>query len=202
MHLAFLGRIDGHDGAALELVRLCFESLGLGRVIYVGGDDALHRIATRYLRTASTPKADPASAESFWRRSLRCVSAQPPAIHQFVIQERRLASWLRVERAGEAETSPEGEVVAEHRRISVRVRLTEAPDDRVRAPGNLVVLGGKCPPSLPQATTPPWRIAPGTLGEAGLVILRSEDAGTEVVNVEMLNRRGQRQRHCRLHLPN
>lgn len=194
VQLAFLGKIGEHAAAALELVSFCFEELAVSRVIYVGGDDA----AERALASASgRPAGVDLTSGGFWHRSLDALHASPSELATFIAKEQRLLSLLRLETVEhdlEPFTSP---VVANCGSYKVRASLV----DNTPAPSTneLLVLGSNHGAHLPGAEEA-LRFAPGSLAEAGLLVLSFSSEPRPTIEARLHDRHHACQRSCRLHL--
>lgn len=199
MQLAFLGRIEGHEEAALELANFCFETLDVNRVIYVGGDDGLDRVVAARFSRFEPPldRIRDFGARAFWQRTIPFVDAAPHTVRAFVGQEQRLLSLMRLETI--AENTADMPLITTWQRFNVCAKITS---DVSAAPSanDILVLGGDRSPQLPKTRQSPIALAPGSLSEAGLLILRLGTEPTVTLDVELLDRHAQRQDHYHLHL--
>lgn len=198
MQLAFLGRIEEHEEAALELANFCFETLDVNRVIYVGGDDGLDRVVAARFSQLEPPldRIRDFGSGAFWTRTLPCLEAAPHALRGFVAQEQRLLSLMRLETL--AENTPNVPLIATWQRFRICAKLTSAALENKAE--NIVVLGAEHRAHLPRTQQTPITLAPGPLSEAGLLVLRLGTEPTVTLDVELLNRHAQRQDHYHLHL--
>jgi hypothetical protein len=197
VQLAFLGKIGEHTSAALDLVSYCVDTLNVNRVIYVGADDAIERALGRGERRDTPPPFD-LSRRAFWERSLRVVDAAPAAVSEFVVEEQRLLSLLQLETL--AVDAPGASAhIATWGPYSVCAKLTEdAPSNAARLL-ELVVHGAGHRPLLPE-TDESLRFAPGSLAEAGLLLLTLSDDPERSVEAKLIDRGRRCQRRCHLHL--
>lgn len=198
MQLAFLGRIEEHEEAALELANFCFETLDVNRVIYVGGDDGLDRVVAARFSQLEPPldRVRDFGAGAFWQRTVPCLEAAPHHLRSFVAQEQRLLSLMRLETI--AESTSASALITMWQRFRVCAKLTAeaaAADDE-----DILVLGAGHRAQLPKARQAPIAFAPGPLSEAGLLVLRLGTEPTVTLDVELLDRHAQRRDHYHLHL--
>lgn len=198
MQLAFLGRIEEHEEAALELANFCFETLDVNRVIYVGGDDGLDRIVASRFSQLEPPldRLRDFGSRAFWQRTLPIVDATPHTVREFVAREQRLLSLMRLETI--AEDTPSVPLIATWQRFKVCAKIT--PEEVAAEASDIVVLGAHHSAKLPKTRQPPLMFAPGSLSEAGLLILRLGTEPTVTVDVELLDRHGKRRDHYHWHL--
>lgn len=209
MQLAFLGRIEEHQEAALELANFCFETLDVNRLIYVGGDDALDRVVSARLRDSRPPTANAldtstasdssatslSTAEGFWFRVMQCLDASPAVIRARVAEEQRLLSLMRLETVVDDAEVP---LIATWQRYRVCAKIT--PGAVTANPDEIVVWGAGAPAQLPKTSQAPLVLSPGSLSEAGLLVLRLGTEPTVTLDIELFNQSGKRQDHSRLHL--
>lgn len=197
MQLAFLGRIEEHQEAALELANFCFETLDVNRLIYVGGDDALDRVVSARLRDSQPPTANASdsSAEGFWFRVMQCLDATPEMIRARVAEEQRLLSLMRLETVVDDAEVP---LIATWQQYRVCAKIT--PGAVTANPDEIVVWGASAPAQLPKTRQSPLVLSPGSLSEAGLLVLRLGTEPTVTLDIELFNQSGKRQDHSRLHL--
>jgi len=198
VQLAFLGRIEEHEEAALELANFCFETLDVNRVIYVGGDDGLDRVVAARFSQLKPPldRIRDFGAQAFWQRTMPMVEATPHSVREFVAQEQRLLSLMRLETI--AEGTPSMPLIATWQHFKVCAKITG--DEAATDTGDLLVLGARHPAKLPKSRQPPLTFAPGSLSEAGLLVLRLGTEPTVTVDVELLDRHGKRRDHYHWHL--
>jgi hypothetical protein len=198
VQLAFLGRIEEHEEAALELANFCFETLDVNRVIYVGGDDGLDRVVAARFSRLEPPldRIRDFGAGAFWQRTTPCLDSPPHLVRTFVAQEQRLLSLMRLETIAENTANTALITMWQHFRVCAKLTQTPTPsvDDEI------VVLGAQHRAQLPKSRQAPVALAPGSLSEAGLLVLRLGVEPTVTLDVELLNRHAQRQDHYHLHL--
>lgn len=197
MQLAFLGRIEEHQEAALELANFCFETLDVNRLIYVGGDDALDRVVSARLRDSQPPTANASdsTAEGFWFRVMQCLDATPEVIRERVAEEQRLLSLMRLETVVDDAEAP---LIATWERYRVCAKIT--PGAVTANPDEIVVWGASAPAQLPKTRSSPLVLSPGSLSEAGLLVLRLGTEPTVTLDIELFDQTGKRRDHSRLHL--
>lgn len=198
MQLAFLGRIEEHEEAALELANFCFETLDVNRVIYVGGDDGLDRVvAARFSQLEpGLTRTHEVGANAFWQRTLPQLRSTPAALRAFVAQEQRLLSLMRLETI--AEDGPTDPLIATWERFQVRAKITDTTLEP--NPDDIVVFGGHHGARLAKTRQIPLTLAPGPLSQAGLLLLRLGSEPTVTLEVELLDRHLRRQDRYQLQL--
>ncbi len=198
VQLAFLGKIGEHAAAVLGLVSYCFDTLKVDRVIYVGGDDGIERALS-----AGGGELGPAtfdlSSSGFWRRSLSFVDAPPASLGAFITEEQQLLSLLRLETVAWDEQPPTAASIAQWGPFHIRTQLTPSQPENTALARELVVMGAENGASLPEGDTI-LRFAPGSLSEAGLLVLSLSSEPSRVVEAQLLDRERRCQRRCRLHL--
>lgn len=192
-----MGKIGEHTAAVLGLVSYCFDTLAVDRLVYIGGDDGIERALGTGGAQAGTPVFDLSSA-GFWRRTLGCVDANPTALSTFVSAEQRLLSLLRLETVTHDEPLNPAASIADWGLYHVRAQLTPGSSKSL-PPGELVVFGADHHAFLPEESDH-LRFAPGSLSEAGLLVLSLSSEPNHLVDAQLLDREGQCQRRSRLHL--
>jgi hypothetical protein len=204
VQLAFLGKIGEHAAAVLGLVSYCFDTLKVDRVIYVGGDDAIE-LALKASGSERRPAFDLSSA-GFWQRSLSFVDATPASLGAFITEEQQLLSLLRLETVAWEEQLPTATSIAQWGPFHIRTQLTPGqPESTPRQLDStplireLVVLGAENEASLPESDQS-LRFAPGSLSEAGLLVLNLGSEPNRLVEAQLLDRQRQCKQRCRLHL--
>jgi hypothetical protein len=113
-----------------------------------------------------------------------------------VEREQRLLSLMRLETI--AENTSTVPLIAMWQRFRVCAKLTAmaVPSDG----DDILVLGADHRAQLPKTRQAPIAFAPGSLSEAGLLVLRLGTEPTVTLDVELLDRHAQRRDHYHLHL--
>jgi hypothetical protein len=171
VRIGLLGAIDGQEGYVKGLGSFCLDSLRAERIVYLGGDGALDQVIGNW---ATQLVGEHPEEAAIWLRTLRCVDADSQKIDLFIAAERARQSLKRFQSLPEDGGEHCLEVFREARLLLCHDSTGLSSEDLDRA--NVVAYGNDRSPRVVQRDGC-YFICPGSLEEAGLMVLDDDDDG-------------------------
>jgi hypothetical protein len=170
VRIGLLGAIEGQEGYVKGLGSFCLDALRAERVVYLGADDALDRAVRGW---ATQLVGDLPEESAIWRRSLRCVSAPAEEIDRFIAAERARQSLKRLQSLPDDDRR--SLEVLSHSRLLL-CHDCAALDTEDIAEAHIIAYGNGRSAQVYQADGRHY-ICPGSLEEAGLIVLDDDENG-------------------------
>lgn len=173
MRLALLGPA-GDRPDLLEAAVRRLAGAGIDRGVYLGVDGALDGVVRKL---AAELVGDNPSDEGLFARAARaCAAAGPEAIDAHLAAERRRSALRAFDALPDADTRS---VELVDGALAVIIHDKARLDEEDMLPARVLVFGLSRSPVVRQVGQR-WFLAPGTFGEAGLMLLEDGDGGLEV----------------------
>jgi hypothetical protein len=168
VRIGLLGSIDGQASYVKGLGSFCLDALRAERVVYLGADDALDRVVSGW---ATQLVGEHPEESAIWLRTLRCVDATSEKIDLFIAAERARQALKRFESLPDAdrrslETLQYSKILLCHDREAL------AEEDLAHAS---IVAYGNCNTPQVEELDGRYFICPGSLTEAGLMVLDDDE---------------------------
>ncbi|MEB2310646.1 MAG: hypothetical protein OZ921_00290 [Sorangiineae bacterium] len=195
MRLGLLGPAEDREEALERAVEFLFQDVAVGRAVYLGVDQALERVVRR--RAEQLVGGDP-DDDAIWRRAAEaCARASAAEIDSFIVveRERRALSVF--------ESLPgNGKCVIEllNGKLVVMTHDKADLDEEDILPASLLVFGKSAQPLVKQVGSR-WFLAPGHLGEFGVMTLEDHDDGIHLALFDSAGREVRRERLIAAHQP-
>ncbi|MEN9581716.1 MAG: hypothetical protein RJA70_4725 [Pseudomonadota bacterium] len=171
MRVGLLGNVGEHGSQLEAIARFFLQIVRAEHVLYLGGDSAL----TEFVARAKASLLG-TSDSTLCQRTLRCLSASPEEIDEFLEVEDQLC------RLGQLESVPAQTVRTLHlsRGQSVAVSVHRADlSEEVSGGAGVVAFGSELLPLVKQVG-PRFILCPGSLTKAGLMVLDDDDDGMRI----------------------
>jgi hypothetical protein len=188
MRLGLLGPAEDREEALERAVEFLFQDVAVDRAVYLGIDHALDRVVRNWAERLVG--ADPDDS-AIWKRAVRaCASATPQEIDSFLVAERERRALSVFE-----SLPGDGKCVIEllNGKIAVMTHDKADFDEEDILPASLLVFGKSVQPLVKQVGSR-WFLAPGHLGDFGVMTLEDHDDGIHLTLFDSAGREVRRER--------